>query len=117
MGKAFAEVISIISQYKISDYKDRLPLKEIEKGELLWQGGVNFYIVSTPYKRQINKKRKYKADVVPLNKHKKETSFLVDFTVPVHDLLDLEEFQELDYAQYILSFIDTYLMNKILIGR
>ena len=111
-GKAFAEVISIISQHKISDYKDRLPLKEIEKGELLWQGNVNFYIVSTHYKRQLNKQNKFRADVVPLNKLKQETSFLVNFTVPMHDLLDLEEFQSLESKQYLLNFIDIYLMNQ-----
>jgi len=111
-GKSFAEVISIISQHKISDYKDRLPLKEIEKGELLWQGNVNFYIVSTHYKRQLNKQNKFRADVVPLNKLKQESSFLVNFTVPMHDLLDLEEFQNLKSKQFLLSFINTYLMNK-----
>ena len=111
-GKAFAEVISIISQYKISDYKDRLPLKEIEKGELLWQGGVNFYIVSTNYKRQLNKQNKFRADVIPLTKLKEETSFLVNFTIPIHDLFDLEEFINLKNSQYLLDFIDTYLINK-----
>jgi len=111
-GKSFAEVISIINQHKISDYKDRLPLKEIEKGELLWQGNVNFYIVSSNYKRQLNKQNKFRADVVPLNKLKQETSFLVNFTVPIHDLLDLEEFKSLKSKQYLLSFINTYLMSK-----
>lgn len=110
--KSFADAISIINQHKISDYKDRLPLKEIEKGELLWQGNVNFYIVSSNYKCQFNKQNKFRADVVPLNKLKQETSFLVNFTVPMHDLVDLEEFKRLESKQYLLSFIKTYLMSK-----
>ena len=112
-GKAFAEVISIISQHKISDYKDRLPLKEIEKGELLWQGGVNFYIVSTNYKRQFNKQNKFRVDVIPLTKLKEETSFLVNFTIPIHDLFDLEDFTDLENRQYLLDFIDTYLKKMV----
>jgi hypothetical protein len=80
--------------------------------ELLWQGNVNFYIVRTHYKRQLNKQNKFRADVVPLNKLKQETSFLVNFTIPMHDLLDLKEFQNLQNKQYLLSFINTYLMNK-----
>ena len=43
---------------------------------------------------------------------KQETSFLVHFTIPMHDLLDLEEFQNLSGKQYLLNFIDKYLMNK-----
>ncbi len=111
-GNAFAEVISKINHHKISDYKDRLPMKEIEKGELLWQGAENFYIVNTHYKRQQNKQNKFRADVVPLNRLKQETSFLVNFTIPIHDLLNLEEFQNLANKQYLLDFIDGYLINQ-----
>jgi hypothetical protein len=111
-GNAFAEVINEISHHKISDYKDRLPMKEIEKGELLWQGNENFYIVNSHYKRQVNRQNKFRADVVPLNRLKKETSFLVNFTIPIHDLLDLEEFQNLASRQHLLNFIDSYLMNQ-----
>lgn len=114
-GKAFAEVISKINHHKISDYKDRLPMKEIEKGELLWQGAENFYIVSTLYKRQPNKQNKFRAETLPLNKLKQETSFLVDFTVPIHDLLGLEEFSSLQNRQYLLDFMDTYLIKKDII--
>jgi len=110
-GNAFAELISKVTHHKISDYKDRLPMKEIEKGELLWQGTENFYIVNSRYKRQPNRQSKFKADVVPLSRLKKETSFISDFTIPLHDLFDLEEFQNLTSKQHILNFIDDYLMN------
>lgn len=110
-GNAFAELISKVTHHKISDYKDRLPMKEIEKGELLWQGAENFYIVNSRYKRQPNRQSKFKADVVPLSRLKKETSFISDFTIPLHDLFDLEEFQNLTSKQHILNFIDDYLMN------
>ena len=110
-GNAFAEVINIVSQHKISDYKDRLPMKEILKGELLWQGSVNFYVVDSSYNRQLNKQNKFRADVIPLNRLKQETSFLVDFTIPNQDLLDLEEFQDLPHKQYLLTFIAKYLMS------
>lgn len=110
-GKAFAEVINKISQNKISDYKDRLPMKDIKKGELLWKGDANFYIVSTQYKRQVNKKRLLRAEAIPLNRLKEETSFLVDFTIPIHDLFDLEEFSNLKNKQYLLEFIDSYLIG------
>ncbi|HIP60968.1 MAG TPA: hypothetical protein EYG98_00240, partial [Sulfurovum sp.] len=60
-GNAFAELISKVTHHKISDYKDRLPMKEIEKGELLWQGTENFYIVNSRYKRQPNRQSKFKA--------------------------------------------------------
>lgn len=112
-GKAFAEVINKISYHKISDYKDKLPMKEIERGELLWQGDENFYIVNSRYMRQPNKQNRFKADVIPLTKLKKETSFLVNFTVPIHDLLDLEEFSNLQNRHYLLDFIDTYLIDKV----
>lgn len=111
-GNAFAEVIHEIGDHKISDYKDRLPMKEIEKGELLWQGDENFYIVNSGYKRQVNKKNQFKADVTPLTKLKEETFFLVNFTIPIHDLLDLEEFSNLQNRQYLFDFVDTYLINK-----
>ncbi len=112
-GNAFAEVIHEIGDHKISDYKDRLPMKEIEKGELLWQGSKNFYIVNSHYKRQANKQNKFRADVIPLTKLKEETSFLVNFTIPIHDLLNLEEFSNLQNRQYLFDFIDTYLINQI----
>ena len=111
-GKSFAELIGKISHHKISDYKDRLPMKDIEKGELLWQGNENFFIVNSRYKRQINKQNKFKADVVPLNRLKEETAFLVNFTIPMHDLLNLEEFSNLQHIQYLLDFIDGYLVNQ-----
>jgi len=111
-GNAFAEVINEIGDNKISDYKDRLPMKEIEKGELLWQGNENFYIVNSHYKRQVNRQNKFRADVVPLNQLKEETSFLVNFTIPIHDLLNLEEFQDLAGKQHLLNFIDSYLINQ-----
>jgi hypothetical protein len=113
-GNAFAEVINEISYHKISDYKDRLPMKEIEKGELLWQGNENFYIVNSHYKRQVNRQNKFRADVVPLNRLKQETSFLVNFTIPIHDLLDLEEFKNLAGKQYLLDFVERYLINQII---
>lgn len=113
MGNAFAEVINEISHHKISDYKDRLPMKEIEKGELLWQSKGNFYIVSVRYKRQLNKQNKFRASAIPLVKLKSEISFPADFTIPIHDLLDLEEFQNLTSKQYLLDFMDNYLMSHI----
>lgn len=113
-GNAFAEVINKVGHHKISDYKDRLPMKEIEKGELLWQGNENFYIVSSPYKRQLNRQNKFRADVVPLNRLKQETSFLVHFTIPIRDLLDLEEFHGLKGKQYLLNFIDSFLVDQVI---
>lgn len=112
-GNAFAEVINEISHHKISDYKDRLPMKEIEKGELLWQSKGNFYIVSAKYKRQLNRQNMFRASAIPLAKLKSEASFPADFTIPIHDLLDLEEFQNLTSKQYILDFIDNHLMYHI----
>jgi len=75
---------------------------------LLWQGGVNFYIVSTNYKRQFNKQNKFRADVIPLTKLKEETSFLVNFTIPIHDLFDLEDFMNLFYNVYIFNLFQKY---------
>jgi hypothetical protein len=108
-GNAFAEIISIVKENKASDYKDKLFMKEIRKGELLWQGNQDFYIVRTTYKRQSNPKKKFRADVISLNNLKEETSFLVDYTIPIHDLLELEEFKTLKYKQYLLDFIDKNL--------
>jgi len=115
-GKAFAEMINKIGTNKVPDYKDRLPLKEINKGELLWGKNGNFYIVQSNYDRKLQpiNQSKFRADVIPLNKLQKETFFKVDFTIPIHDLLDLEEFQNLESKQYILSFINTYLMSEII---
>lgn len=110
IGNAFAEIISIVKENKASDYKDKLSMKEIRKGELLWQGNQDFYIVRTTYKRQSNPKKKFRADVISLNNLKEETSFLVDYTIPIHDLLELEEFKTLKYKQYLLDFIDKNLM-------
>lgn len=113
-GKAFAELINKIGNNKVSNYKDRLPMKEIKKGELLWGKNGKFYIVSSNYQRQsqpINQ-NKFRANVIPLNKHAEEISFKADFTIPIHDLFNLEEFSNLQNRQYLLDFIDTYLINK-----
>lgn len=111
-GNAFAELISKLQNHKILDYKNKLPMKEIVKGELLWKDGANFYIVTASYKRRINMQAKFRASAVPLTKLKKETSFLVDFTVPLHDLFNLEEFFEMKNKKYLLDFIDLFLIGK-----
>lgn len=111
-GNAFAEVINKIGDHKISNYKDMLPMKKIEKGELLWQGDSSFSIVTSSYVRQKNKQKKFRAEALPLNKLKKETSFLVDYTIPLHDLLALEEFESLKNKNYLLNFIDENLIKR-----
>ena len=112
-GNAFAELINKIGNNKVPDYKDRLPMKEIEKGELLWGKNGNFYIVKSNYTRQAQPPHvsKFQADVVPINKRMKETHFKVDYTIPIHDLLELEEFQDLASKHHLLNFIDDYLLN------
>ena len=110
-GNAFAELIHKIYNKKISDYKDSLPNKEIPKGELLWKDNANFYIVSSTYQRKPNKQRKYRAYAIPLTRLKEETSFLSDFTIPISDLLNLEEFTNLRYKHYLLDFTNKHLTN------
>lgn len=110
-GNAFAELIHKIYNKKISDYKDRLQNKEIPKGELLWKDNANFYIVNSTYQRKPNKQGKYRAYATPLTKLTEETSFLADFTVPISDLLNLEEFTNLRHKQYLLDFINQHLTN------
>jgi hypothetical protein len=110
-GNAFAELIHKIYNKKISDYKDKLQNKEIPKGELLWKDNANFYIVNSTYQRKQNKHGKYRAYATPLTRLKEETSFLADFTVPISDLLNLEEFTDLQHKQYLLDFINQHLTN------
>ena len=43
-GNAFAELINKIGNNKVPNYKDRLPMKEIQKGELLWGKNGNFIL-------------------------------------------------------------------------
>lgn len=111
-GNAFAELIYLIGDNKIIDYKDKLPMKEIQKSELLWQGNENFYIVRSSYKRHLNKNNKFRAEVIPLTKLKVETSFLVNFTIPISDLLNLEEFMEMKGKYYLLDFIESLSINE-----
>lgn len=111
-GNAFAELIYLIGDNKIIDYKDKLPMKDIQKSELLWQGSENFYIVRYSYKRHLNRNNKFRAEVIPLTKLKVESSFLVNFTIPISDLLNLEEFMEMKGKSYLLDFIESLSINE-----
>lgn len=108
IGNAFSEFLQNLQDKSVKHYKDLIPIREVTKGELLWQGNENFYITQFTFRRETGKN----TTVVPLNNKKTTTSFKTDSTIPIRYLLELDEFSHLKYKHIILNFIDSFLINK-----
>ena len=111
-GKAFSELITHLSDSKVSDFKNLVPEGEVHKGELLWQGENNFYIVKSKYKRIKHNRKRAQAEVLSISSRKEEKKFLVDFTVPAKGLFEMDrELVSQNSQKAIINFIDNYLTN------
>ena len=111
-GKAFSELLEKLEDHKVSDFKDTIEDCEVKKGALLWQGGEEFYIVKSTYMRMKRNKKKLTTSVVSINSSVEEKSYLLEYTVPIRKLFDLEECTISKDAQRVIDdFTDTYLSH------
>ncbi len=69
-GDAFAELVEKLSSTEIKELKKLIPDGEVAKGELLWQGKNDFYLVKAKYVRINNNIKNKTEDVVSLNSKK-----------------------------------------------
>jgi hypothetical protein len=113
-GEALNEILNKLSKVSVGMYKDKLPYREVQKGEILWQGKEDFYIVTNKYTRKRKPKSDERTHTISLNRTQEEKSYVVNFTLP---LLDLIKVDELDISQSsqkaIQIFSQDYLINKI----
>ncbi len=113
-GEALNEILNKLSKVSVGMYKDKLPYREVQKGEILWQGKEDFYIVTNKYTRKRKPKSDERTHTISLNRTQEEKSYVVNFTLP---LLDLIKVNELDISQSsqkaIQIFSQDYLINKI----
>ena len=113
-GEALNEVLNKLSEISVGMYKDKLPYREVEKGEILWQGKEDFYIVTNKYMRKRKPKSDDRAHTISLNRTQEEKSYIVNFTLPLLDLIKIEELGISQASQDAIQiFSQDYLINKI----
>ncbi|MBA1421543.1 MAG: hypothetical protein FAF03_12130 [Epsilonproteobacteria bacterium] len=113
-GEALNEILDKLSKVSVSMYKDKLPFREVERGEILWQGKEDLYIVTNKYMRKRKPKSDDRAHTISLNRTQEEKSYIVNFTLPLLDLIKVKELGISQASQEAIQiFSQDYLINKI----
>jgi HKD family nuclease len=109
-GTAFSELIAKLHNFKVSDFKDTIKSGNVLKGDLLWQGNENFYIVKSNFSR--TEKPEIKTDVFSINSNKEDKSFVPSFTIPVTGLLSSADKLISNHSkEIIVNFINSHLLD------
>lgn len=91
----------------------RWKIEALLKGELLWQGDENFYIVKSNYKRTI-KNPEAGAEVFSINSNKEDKSFDPSYTLPIKGLLSInDELISDNLREIIIDFINSNLLSHV----
>jgi len=113
-GEALNEILDKLSKVSVSMYKDKLPFREVERGEILWQGKEDLCIVTNKYMRKRKPKSDDRAHTISLNRTQEEKSYIVNFTLPLLDLIKVKELGISQASQEAIQiFSQDYLINKI----